>query len=578
MNLLLRTRPGRWAGLVRDRRRGIATRRGRIPRVESLESRQLLTSTTIADFGTPTASAGPGWIAAGSDGNLWFTEFNVNKVGTINPTTHATSDFSLPTASASPEEIAAGPDGNLWFTELTANKIGMINPTTHAITEFAIPTASAGPYGITTGPDGNVWFTENLADKIGMINPTTHVVTEFTLPTAGAEPLGITTGPDGNLWFTEYAGDKIGMINPTTHAITEFAVPTAGSDPFSIATGPDGNLWFTEFTGNKIGVINPTTHAITEINSPTATSSPVGIAAGPDGNLWFTENTANQIGTINPVTHGISEFASPTASSSPLGIAAGSDGNLWYAEINASKIGAVSPATYLSFTAQPPAFVQPGNSFGTTVSVDYLSGLVDTGYNGPVTIALVNPGTATLGGTLTATAKNGAATFTGLSINQLGTGYRLMAYTDPLTTTTSTPVTVDVAPTIVSATVVYAGKGARKHAVGFVITFSKPLSATSAQALGNYTVTQTVKVRGKSLAKAVALTSAVYNATSDSVTLTMAGKPGFATGGMILVNGTPPDGITDTLGAFLDGTDTGVFGTNGTLIITPKARKIKLTT
>ena len=111
------------------------------------------------------------------------------------------------------------------------------------------------------------------------------------------------------------------------------------------------------------------------------------------------------------------------------------------------------------------------------MSVNYLSGLVDTGYNGPVTVALVNPGTATLGGTLTVTAKNGVATFTGLSINQLGTAYRLVAFTDPLTTTYTTPVTVDVAPTIVISKIIYAGKGRNRHIVGLEIQFSKPITS-----------------------------------------------------------------------------------------------------
>ena len=82
-------------------------------------------------------------------------------------------------------------------------KIGEINPTTHAITEFAIPTANSSPNGITAGPDGNLWFTEAGSEQIGMINPTTHAITEFAVPTASAEPDGITAGPDGNLWFTE---------------------------------------------------------------------------------------------------------------------------------------------------------------------------------------------------------------------------------------------------------------------------------------------------------------------------------------------------------------------------------------
>src|SRR6266581_2989335 len=49
------------------------------------------------------------------------------------------TEFPIPTASSIPIGIAAGPDGNLWFTEGGGNKIGRIT-TAGAITEFPIPT------------------------------------------------------------------------------------------------------------------------------------------------------------------------------------------------------------------------------------------------------------------------------------------------------------------------------------------------------------------------------------------------------------------------------------------------------
>src|SRR5947209_12308 len=77
------------------------------------------------------------------------------------------TEYPVPTTNAVPSVITAGPDGNLWFTEVQASKIGTINPATHAISEFPVPTANSQPAGIATGPDGNVWFTEAAASKIG---------------------------------------------------------------------------------------------------------------------------------------------------------------------------------------------------------------------------------------------------------------------------------------------------------------------------------------------------------------------------------------------------------------------------
>ena len=58
------------------------------------------------------------------------------------------TEFPLPEGSNAPFGIAAGADGNLWFTEFSTNpKIGRIT-VTGAITEFPTPTHNSTPGGI----------------------------------------------------------------------------------------------------------------------------------------------------------------------------------------------------------------------------------------------------------------------------------------------------------------------------------------------------------------------------------------------------------------------------------------------
>ena len=79
--------------------------------------------------------------------------------------------------------------------------------------------------------------------------------------------------------------------------------------------------------------------------------------------------------------------------------------------------------TSLVVTAQPPGSVTAGSGFGLTVTAEDSSGNVDTSFNGTVTVALAsNPGGATLGGTLTATAQDGVATFSDLTLDKAGSG------------------------------------------------------------------------------------------------------------------------------------------------------------
>ena len=109
-------------------------------------------------------------------------------------------------ANAGLAGIAAGPDGNIYFTESNRNRIGRINLTTFVITESSAMSGGSDPHGITTGPDGALWFTEFTDGEIGRVATgfTLPVVTnEYPIPGSGNNPYGITAGPDGNLWFTE---------------------------------------------------------------------------------------------------------------------------------------------------------------------------------------------------------------------------------------------------------------------------------------------------------------------------------------------------------------------------------------
>jgi len=296
---------------------------------------------TFTEFSLTTNPGAPLGIAAGPDGNLWFTEQIGDKIGRITPSGTIT-EFPVPTPGSQPGGIAAGPDGNMWFTELQGAAIGRITPS-GTITEFPVPTGTGSqPYAITAGPDGNMWFTELAGDKIGRITPS-GAISEFATPAGASSPLGIAAGPDGDIWFTEQGSDRIGRIIPsqvspgTSDGIVDFPVPTSASEPGQIAAGPDGNMWFTEQEGNNIGRISPS-GTITEFPVPTANADPFGIAAGPDGDMWFTESGGN-IGRISP-SGTITEFPAPTGAGLE-GIAPGPDGNLWFTTIGANKVGLV---------------------------------------------------------------------------------------------------------------------------------------------------------------------------------------------------------------------------------------------
>jgi streptogramin lyase len=306
---------------------------------------------TITEFSKGvTPASEPFGIAAGPDGNVWFTESGFEKTpGAIARITPAgvVTEFrnGLPEFSG-PGGITTGPDGNLWFTD-SGGRIGRIT-TSGAITEFSAGLLSfATPTSIVAGPDGNLWFTD-FRGRIGRITPAGGI-TEFPLPSEWQEsdPNAIAVGPDGNLWFTEYGhfeeavkgyvGGGVGKISPTTDAIGEVPLgPASGLRPYGIAQGADGNMWFS-LQGGSIGRITPAESITVSSSGITPGSSPQGMTAGADGNLWFAEYGGHRIGRLS--TSGtVTEFSEGLSKSEPHWIAAGPDGNLWFAQYEAPKV------------------------------------------------------------------------------------------------------------------------------------------------------------------------------------------------------------------------------------------------
>jgi streptogramin lyase len=304
---------------------------------------------TFYQFSIPVAANKPQWIAAGSDGNMWFTESPGGAVARITPAGVVT-EFTVPTANAQPQMIVGASDGNLWFTEFSlvpppgTSKIAKVT-TSGTFTEFSTlfaPPPNDMPLGLVDRGDGNIWYVANGSSRVGFQGISSGVAGETSIPTANSAPFGIATAPDNNLYYTENLVDKIGRIANLFTAQSEISL-TAGTAPEAIVRGPDGNLWFTEFGTNKIGRLSPNSFSVTgEFPTLTPNSQPVGIAVGQDGAMWFTESGLDRIGRIT--TGGtVTEYVSPVTGLGLKGIGVAPDGSLWFAEtgtgLNPGRVG-----------------------------------------------------------------------------------------------------------------------------------------------------------------------------------------------------------------------------------------------
>jgi len=390
MNLFLRS-VRRLFGKIRP----IAKSRQRTfrPTVQQLEDR-CVPAVTAVEFPIPTPASGATSITRAADGNLWFTEFNADRIGRINTAGAITNEFSIPAGSGA-LDIVSGPDGNLYFTERFTDRIGRINPL--AGSDAAIQasftdtfttgiTTGSGPTSITVGPDGNLWFTEFNTDSVARLTLATGAVTEFSVPGAGSGPAGITSGPDGALWFTEAGSGEIGRITTAGVVTNEFTLPVTTSDPENIVTGPDGALWFTETGNDMIGRIT-TIGIITEFPL-TLGAVPNDITSGPDNALYFTEGGLDKIGRIT-VGGFLQEIGNGiTAGAQPAGITVGPDNAIWFTENAGNRIARLSVPLSNVLAAGADATggtaVKTFSANGTPLS----SSFAFPGYNGAIRVAV----------------------------------------------------------------------------------------------------------------------------------------------------------------------------------------------
>jgi streptogramin lyase len=220
---------------------------------------RVTTKGALTEFPLPDKNELPGKIVVGADGNLWFTLWvPAHKVRGVEERTGAAfivritpsgamTRFELPgparVRNAAPAAIVAGPDGNLWFTDPALGRIGKIT-LAGAIAEYDL---DVSPYGLTAGPDGNLWFTSSTG--IGRIS-TTGDVREF--PSRARIGGQIVTGPEADLWFTG-PGLSVGRMTPSGQ-FSWFGFK-GGAATLDIAVGSDGGIWATTSTNPIKGVL-----------------------------------------------------------------------------------------------------------------------------------------------------------------------------------------------------------------------------------------------------------------------------------------------------------------------------------
>jgi streptogramin lyase len=227
--------------------------------------------------GTHTYSESPAGLTSGPDNSVWYLRYD--RLGRMSMNGDVTE---LPiTGPSDAGDLAAGPEGNLWYTSTERTNgqplfysLGKTTPNGET-QKFPIG-SDVGLWGITAGPDNAVWFTQTFTKKIGRITPDGQI-TQFSVPYS---PSGDIVSVDGKLWFTS---NGPGLVSLTTSGATDF-IETDVFRSTLTAGGEGGDLWFVR----EPGVLGHLTSAGTLVDVKLPEDRNVSrLTNGPGGTIWY---------------------------------------------------------------------------------------------------------------------------------------------------------------------------------------------------------------------------------------------------------------------------------------------------
>jgi virginiamycin B lyase len=288
----------------------------------------------------PTALSNPIGIAPGSDGGMWFTEFNASKIGHVVSPLSATStllDYPTQFPSESPLRIAAAPSGinYMFYTDPANFNYGRVNTTA-----VPNPQESGGPaFTGVTAVGTSMFLSVPSPSPIVKIDPTTQA-TLGNLGITGCDPTELAGGSDGNLWVACSNTNLIAAVNPTTFSSYTTVTLPAGAVPIAIINGPDNAMWLCDSGRNDI--VRVSLAGGNAVSSYATTSGCYGITVGHDGAIWYTNFSPSLVGRVDVTSGQVVEFSVPGGGA--RGIATGSDGWLWFTESSGNKIGRMQTA------------------------------------------------------------------------------------------------------------------------------------------------------------------------------------------------------------------------------------------
>jgi streptogramin lyase len=150
-------------------------------------------------------------------------------------------------------DVKLDKNGDAWFTDPLVNKIGKVDVKTMKVSQWTPPTANSHPRRMEIGSDGMVYSGEYNGGKMARFDPKTQTFKEFQLPGPDPSPYAMGFDADGYLWYDSHNMDTINRFDPRTGNVIEYPVPHSELAMREFFRDAQGRMWYGTAPNNKVG-------------------------------------------------------------------------------------------------------------------------------------------------------------------------------------------------------------------------------------------------------------------------------------------------------------------------------------
>ena len=283
---------------------------------------------TVYDLPRPDAS--PHDTVFDAEGNVWYSDFNSQYFGRLNPKTGAVVEYQVPQnrlgqVAQGGLQIDVDREGRIYFANMFQMQLVRFDPRTEKIETFKHPMAEStyGDAHLTmidpafSHLDGKLWI--NIAFDTGeaggtwQIDLATKKWTRVTYPSGSpaARAYDVVADSKNNIYGMGMTNDKLWKTDGKTLQTVWYDFPTKGAGCRRGHIDSQDRLWCGVFHGNRIAMFDPKTEKITEWTVPTEWSRPYDVQFDDKAYVWTAGMDNDRAVRLNPQTGEFTQYLLP---------------------------------------------------------------------------------------------------------------------------------------------------------------------------------------------------------------------------------------------------------------------------